>query len=86
MSFPRYPKYKDSGVAARVAGILRMPSATADAQQSDVKHESQADGTRSVPATVAGILRMPSAMRAPQAFTATNQRPSLPLWRTDSRV
>ena len=86
MSFPRDPKYKDRGVAAKVAGILRMPSANADAQKCDVKQESQADGTRSVPATVAGIVQMPSAMRASQAFTATNQLPFEPLWRTDIHV
>ena len=56
-----------------VAGIFQMPSAKADPEQCDVKHESQADGTWNVPATVAGIFQMPSAKTDPQQSNVKNE-------------
>ena len=50
-----------------------MPSAKADPQQSNVKKETLADGTRSVPATVAGIFQMPSAKADPQQSNVKNE-------------
>ena len=65
MSFPRYPKYKDSGVewlgdVPKVAGIFQMPSANVAPNEPRPNAETRADGTWNVPATGTGSLRLPS--------------------------
>jgi len=70
---PRYLNFDEYFLYQTVAGIFQMPSANADVQHSAVKHESQADGTRSVPATVAGIFQMPSAKTDAQHGDVKNE-------------